>query len=36
MAEFGLMAWVYQLDSNGKFTIDWSLSRQMAGEIAAA
>ncbi len=36
MAEFGLMAWVYQFKANGKFTVDWSLSRKMAGEIAVA
>jgi hypothetical protein len=36
MAEYGLAAWVYQVDRNGKCKIDWDLSRKMAGEIAAA
>ncbi len=31
----GLMAWVYQVDQTGKFTIDWNLSRKMANELAA-
>ena len=35
-AEFGLMAWIYKVDSDGIFTIDWPLSRQMAREIAMA
>jgi hypothetical protein len=36
LAEYGLVAWVYQVDSNGIFMIDWKLSQQIAGEIAAA
>ena len=36
LAEDGLVAWVYQVDPNGRFTLDWSLSRTMAGELAAA
>ena len=35
-AEFGLVAWVYQVDPKGVFTIDWGLSRQMARELASA
>ena len=36
MAEYGLVAWVYRLTPEGSFVIDWSLSRQMAREIADA
>jgi hypothetical protein len=36
MAEFGLVAWVYRLAPAGTLSIDWKLTRQMAGEIAAA
>ena len=36
MVEFGLMAWVYQVDGNGKCKIDWNLSRKKAFEIAAS
>jgi len=36
MAEYGLLAWVYGLTAEGLFVIDWSLSRQMAREIADA
>ncbi len=36
MAEYGLVAWVYQVDQSGKCKIDWDQSRKMAGEIAAA
>lgn len=35
MAEYGLVAWVYQL-AESAFTVDWRLSRKMAEEIAAA
>lgn len=33
---FGLVAWIYQVDARGQFTIDWKLSRKAAGELAAA
>jgi hypothetical protein len=36
MAEYGLVAWVYHIDSTGTCQIDWNLSRHKAGEIAAA
>jgi hypothetical protein len=36
MAEFGLMAWVYQVDLNGKCKIDWHKSRKKAFEIETA
>jgi hypothetical protein len=36
MAGYGLVAWVYQVDREGKFNIDWNLSRRKASEIAAA
>lgn len=36
MAEYGLMAWVYRVDSENSLAIDWDLSRKMAGEIAEA
>ncbi len=36
MAEFGLVAWVYDLGPDGLFTINWDLSRRMAAEIGAA
>jgi hypothetical protein len=32
----GLAAWVYRVDPAGVLTLDWSLSRRMAGEIAGA
>jgi hypothetical protein len=35
-ADYGLVAWVYQVDAEGRFTIDWTLSRKMAAELAAA
>jgi hypothetical protein len=36
-AEFGLVAWVYQVDpAVGQFAVDWKLSRNMAGQLAAA
>ncbi|HVS33286.1 MAG TPA: hypothetical protein VMS98_17750 [Thermoanaerobaculia bacterium] len=35
-AESGLVAWVYRLDPKGGFEIDWSLSRKLAGDLAAA
>lgn len=35
-ADYGLMAWVFQVDAKGRFTIDWMLSRRLAGELAAA
>jgi hypothetical protein len=35
-ADYGLVAWVYQVDAKGRFTIDWELSRRIAGELAAA
>jgi hypothetical protein len=34
-ADYGLVAWVYQVDAEGRFTIDWTLSRKMAAELAA-
>lgn len=36
MAEYGLVAWVYEMNSRGVFRIDWNLSRRMAERIAAA
>jgi len=36
MAEFGLMAWVYEIKSRGVLQINWPLSHQFAGEIAEA
>ncbi|MGH9971518.1 MAG: hypothetical protein ACREBG_27490 [Pyrinomonadaceae bacterium] len=36
MAEYGLMAWVYRVDSENSLVIDWNLSRKMAREIAGA
>lgn len=36
MAEHGLVAWVYRLNSDNTLALDWSLSRQMAREIAEA
>jgi len=35
LAEYGLIAWVYQVDPEGILTIDWRLSRELAGEIAS-
>jgi hypothetical protein len=35
MAEFGLIAWVYETDSKGLFRLNLQLSREMASEIAA-
>ncbi len=35
-AEYGLIAWVYRLTSEGSLAIDWGLSRRMAREIAEA
>jgi hypothetical protein len=36
-AEFGLVAWVYQVDpARGQFAVDWKLSRKIAGQLAAA
>jgi hypothetical protein len=35
-AEFGLTAWVYRLTSEGALVLDWSLTRKLAREIAAA
>lgn len=32
--EFGIIAWVYQLDADAALSIDWSLSRTLALEIA--
>ena len=34
MAEYGLMAWVYRVESENSLAIDWDLSRKMATEIA--
>jgi len=34
--ESGLVAWVYQVDPTGTLALDWSLSRRMAGDLAAA
>lgn len=36
LAEYGLVAWVYRLNSERRLTIDWDLSRHMAREIARA
>ena len=36
LAEYGLMAWVYRVDSEDSLIIDWELSRKMAREIAKA
>lgn len=36
MAELGLMAWVYRIQPDATFTIDWNLTRRMARELAAA
>jgi hypothetical protein len=36
VAEFGLMAWVYRVDSEDSLSIDWDLSRKMAKGIANA
>lgn len=36
MAEFGLMAWIYRVQRDATFMIDWNLSRRMARELAAA
>jgi hypothetical protein len=36
LAEDGLMAWVYRVDSENSLAIDWELSRKMAREIAEA
>jgi hypothetical protein len=36
MAEFGLVAWVYELDARGTLAIDWDLSRKLARELALA
>ena len=36
MAEFGLIAWVYEADQKGLFRINWQLSREIAFEIASA
>jgi hypothetical protein len=35
-AEYGLIGWVYQVDKNGLCTIDWNLTRKLAGDIAEA
>ena len=34
MAEYGLMAWVYRIESENSLALDWNLSRKMAAEIA--
>ena len=36
MAEFGLMAWVYRVKPDETFSVDWNLTRRMAGELAEA
>ncbi len=36
MAEFGLVAWVYEMQAAGLLSIDWVQSRRMAREVAAA
>lgn len=36
LAEYGLVAWVYDADSSGAFAIDWSASRRLARELASA
>lgn len=35
-AEYGLMAWVYRVDSEASLVVDWDLSRRMAAELAKA
>ena len=34
MAEYGLMAWVYRVDSENSLALEWNLSRKMAKKIA--
>jgi hypothetical protein len=34
-AEFGLTAWIYELDLKGMFMINWQLSRELASEIVS-
>ena len=34
-AEYGLIAWVYQVNPEGVLTVDWRLSREIAEEIAS-
>lgn len=36
MAEFGLIGWVYELDSDGHLNLNMDLTRNLAAEIAAA
>lgn len=36
LAEHGLMAWVYRVDSENSLEIDWDQSRKMARELAGA
>jgi hypothetical protein len=36
MAEYGLVAWVYQVQGNGRFQLDWKLTRAMAAELASS
>ena len=36
LAEFGLVAWVYELQDEHSLQIEWDLTRRMAGELAEA
>jgi hypothetical protein len=36
LAEYGLVAWVYEIDGSGNFAINWGKSRKLAGELAAS
>jgi hypothetical protein len=36
LAEFGLIAWAYQVDAKGRFAIDWRKTRYTAVELAAS
>jgi len=36
LAEYGLVAWVHEIDGAGNFAINWDQSRKLAGELAAS
>ncbi|MBM3745183.1 MAG: hypothetical protein FJW34_05250, partial [Acidobacteria bacterium] len=36
LAEYGLVAWVYETDGAGNFTVNWGKTRALAGELAAS
>jgi len=36
LAEYGLVAWVYETDGAGNFTVNWGKTRSLAGELAAS